>query len=155
MRQERRLPTPSRPHRSGSGAGRMARRRAEHASNLAPTDGSNEVAINTAVLLGYAREVDNPLHLEWVVSRFLPRWGDQPARFNMDYVESVTFGVIDNLLDEGDEASLVALRGLEKIASGRTADEAGAAANVLAANGVTAPPWAWQIGQARPVEARV
>ena len=71
MRQERRLPTPLRPRRPGSGSGPMARRRAVHASEPTPGD-FDEVGHNTAVLLAHAANVDNALHLEWVVSRFLP-----------------------------------------------------------------------------------
>jgi hypothetical protein len=155
MRQERRVHNTIRPRRPGSGSGASARRRAVRASEPVPGDQPDEVAINTAVLLGYAREVDNPLHLEWVVSRFLPCWGDEPGRFNMDYVESVTFGVIDNLEAEGDGAALAALRGLEALAGKRIAEESGAAADRLAASGVVAPPWAWQIGQAQAADARM
>ena len=155
MRQERRVHNTIRPRRPGSGSGASARRRAIRASEPAPGDQDDEVAVNTAVLLAYAREVDNPLYLEWVVSRFLSCWGDQPARFNMDYVESVTFGVIDNLEAEGDGAALAALRGLEALAGHRIAEESGAAADRLAANGVVAPPWAWQIGRAEAADARI
>ena len=155
MERERRAHNPIRPRRPGSGSAVAARGRAVRASEPAAGEQPDEVAINTAVLLGYARDIDNPLHLEWVVSRFLPCWGDQPARFNMAYVESVTFGVIENLEAAGDGSALAALRGLEALAGGRTAERSGEAADRLTVNGVAAPPWAWQIGQAEAVDARL
>ena len=155
MRQERRLPTPLRPRRPGSGSGPTARRRAVHASEPAPGDDFNEVDHNTMVLLLQAGDVDNALHLEWVISRFLPCWGDEPARFNLDYIESTVLAIVGELENTGDTRALLALRGLEAVASGVIADAAGAAADRLTAEGVSTPPWAGQIGQATAVDARV
>ena len=132
----------------------MARRRAVHASEPAPGD-FDAVGHNTAVLLAQAANVDNALHLEWTVSRFLPCWGDEPARFDMDYIESTTLAIVHELETTESEAALVVLRGLEALANDTIADESAAAANRLAAQGVTAPPWAWQIGQAQAADARV
>ena len=133
----------------------MARRRAAQASEPAPGDDFDAVGHNTTVLLLQAGDVDNALHLEWVISRFLPCWGDEPARFNMDYIESTTLAIVDELECTGDATALAVLRGLEAVASGVIAEAAAAAAERLTTNGVSAPPWAWQIGQAAAVDARV
>ena len=155
MSQERRVPTPLRPRRPGSGSGPTARRRAIHASDPAPGDDFDEVGHNTAVLLTQAANVDNALHLEWAISRFLPCWGDEPARFDMDYIEATTLAIVGELEGTGDATALVVLRGLEALASGVLPEASAAAADRLAAEGVTAPPWSWQIGQAAAVDARV
>jgi hypothetical protein len=133
----------------------MARRRAIRASEPAPGDGFDEVGHNTAVLLAQCADLDCALHVEWTISRFLPCWGERPAGFDMDYVESTTHLIIDELVMTPGEPALLALRGLEAIASGPIAGQAGEAAELVAAGGVVAPPWAWQIGQAQPVDARI
>ena len=133
----------------------MARRRAVHASDPALGDGPDPVAHNTDVLLAQSSSVDNALHLEWVISRFLPCWGDRPAGFNIEFVEATTLAIINELERTGDTPALVALRGLASVGSGRIAEESAAAADRLAAGGVIAPPWASQIGQATAVDARI
>ena len=157
MSQQRRIvPRPLRPRRPGSGSGPMARRRAIHASEPAPADRPlDAIDHNTAMLLAQTDGLDNPLHVEWVISRFLPCWGEEPRGFDMEYIESTTHLIIDELLMTDDERALLALRGLEAVASGRIAGQARDAAAVVAVGGVTLAPWAVQIGQAQAVDARV
>jgi hypothetical protein len=155
MRRERRLPTPLRPRRPGSGSGPTARRRAIRASEPALGDDFDPVSHNTAVLLAQCADVDSALNLEWVISRFLPCWGNDPEGFDMDYVESMLHLIIDELAMTTEVPALLALRGLEAVASGAIAEQASAAAELVAAAGITAPPWAWQIGQAKAVDACV
>jgi hypothetical protein len=155
MRQERRLPTPSRPRRPGGGSGPRARRRAIHASEVGANERPPEVAHNASVLIAQTEAVDCAIHAESIVSRFLPCWGDRPTRFDVDYVDSVVLGVIDELEADGSWPALVALRALAALAEQTVAIEAADAAELVAASGVAAPAWASQIGQAEAVAARI
>src|SRR3954468_21610296 len=150
MRQERRIPTPLRPRRPGSGSAPRARRRAGDASEPAAGD-LDIVGHSTALLLARAEDADDALQLECLVSSFLPCWGHDPLHFDMNYIESTTLAIIEELEATGDSLALAVLRGLEAVASGAIAEESAAAADRLAANGVTAPAWARHIGGARAV----
>ena len=152
MRQQRRIPTPPRPRRPGSGSGPRARRRAIEASEPGRSD-FDEGAHIAAMLLAQAGNVDTALQVEWLVSRFLPCWGDGPTLFDADYIESTALAVVAELEGTGDAVALTVLLGLEAVAGGAIAEAAGAAAQRLTGQG--APPWAWQIGHARAVEARM
>jgi hypothetical protein len=155
MSQERRIvPRPLRPRRPGSGSGPMARPRAIHASEPVPGD-FDPVDHNTRVLLADVANLDNPLHVEWAISRFLPCWGDEPDGFDMEYIESTTHLIIDELLMTDNDRALLALRGLQAVAGGRIAKQAREAAAVMAAGGITLLPWTQHIGQAQAVDARV
>jgi hypothetical protein len=155
MRQEGRTHKTIRPPRPGSGSGPSARRRAIHASEAAPGDEPDTTAIGAALLLANAAELDNALHLEWLISRFLPCWDEAPAGINVDYVEETCQAIVADLEDEADATALVVLRGLHAVGSGTFALESENAAGRLTGRGVTEPAWATQIGQAKPVAARV
>ena len=150
MRQERRIHNPVRPRRPGSGSGPRARRRAIVASEPARGEVLDYAVHNADLLLAQADDVDNAIHLEWVVSRFLPSWGDMPTHYKTDVL-----AVIDELEATADDVALTVLRGLEALAGGAIAEASTAAAERLSAAGVTAPPWARQIGTAQAVAARV
>jgi hypothetical protein len=155
MRQEGRIHKTIRPPRPGSGSGPSARRRAIHASEAASGDELDTTAIGAALLLANAEELDHPLHLEWLISRFLPCWDDAPAGINVDYVEETCRAIVGDLEDEGGATALVVLLGLQAIGSGTFALESESAALRLADRGVAPPAWARHIGQAKPVDARV
>ena len=154
MREERRISTSVRPRRPGSGSGPRARRRAIEASEPARGD-FDEVAHSTALLLAQAGEVESALNVEWLVSRFLPWWGDEPTHFNTGYFESTVLAIVDELEVNGDSVALTVLHGIEAVAGGVIGEAAAAAGNRLGAAGVSTPAWAWHIGQARAVGARV
>jgi hypothetical protein len=154
MNRSRRIDhTAVRPRRPGSGPGPTARRRAVHASEPAPGD-FDAVGHNTAVLLEQVGQLDSALHVEWEISRFLLCWGEAPNGFDVDYVESTTHLIVDELVLTNSTSALLVLRGLEALASRRIAERARDAAELVAAGRVFVPSWAEQIGQARAVDAR-
>jgi hypothetical protein len=105
-------------------------------------------------LLANSRELDCAIHLEWLISRFLPCWGTDRTRFKIDYVEATIGQVVDELALRGDSQALVVLRGLQAVAEGAIAEAARDAGDDLASR-VFMPGWASQIGRAQAVDARV
>jgi len=155
MTQQRRISTSVRPRRPGSGSGPRARRRAVVASEPARGDALDYAGHNADVLLAQAEGLDSAVHLEWVVSRFLPCWGDAATRFDREHLEPTVLAVVDELDLAGDDVALTVLRGLGALARDTIAEASTAAAERLEAAGVTTPAWAAQIGQAKAVAARV
>jgi hypothetical protein len=124
---------------------------------LASELGPNEVPLPDPAFLAAerlrddCRDLTSALDVEWIVSTFLPFWGDSSRYYDMDGIEQAGLGLVDALEYAGDTTALVVLRGFAAIGHSTLAAESTAAANGM--RRVCVPTWAEDIGRAQATDA--
>ena len=142
-----------RPRRPGSGSAPRARRRAIEASEPAWLELQRDPAVQAAeALCAFSGAVDQAIHVETRISRFLPFWAGQSSGFDVEGVEALGMDLLVELEATGGTNALITLRGLAAVADPWLAEPSREVAHRVG-RGTFMPMWADQIGRAQATRA--